>query len=144
MSKFIKKDNFGILSSLRRLYRYKKEMRWLDRDKGYNFRFLVWVNQFLPPTFYESIGTIQRHIDEIYAITYKPEWVWIKRNNQYGCAIINDSLLQQLDKKEVELPLYLEIENEKKRWQANENYDKKEGFSNPIKEELIQLVLKRR
>ncbi len=141
--KFITKDDdFGVISLLRELYPHKVKL-WEDFDKGYEFRFRVWMNQFIPPVFIETKGTIQRHIKEIEAIQYDPKWVWIKRGNQYGCAILNHDIMNQIKNKQVELPTYQELEEEKQRWQNTPGYDEDEGFSQPIKEEMVQLVFRK-
>ena len=152
--KYIKKDDdFGVIKTLRELYK-KRFKTYHDSNMEYElnnrnddmqeFMFNNWMNQFLPPAFYETRGTIQRHIDQIKNITYNPTWVWIKRNNQYSCAVLTDQLYRQIKDKEVSLPIYQEIEEEKQKWQATPNYRKEAGKSEPLKEEYVQLVIQRR
>lgn len=139
-----KNDHFGITKELRKLYKklyYKKyhNLHWqILSDEE---RLSIWMKQFLPPAYYESVGTIHRHLEQIIAINYVPDWVWIKRGHQYTCAIITTDLYNQIRDKMVEIPTYFSIEAEKKRWQAQPNYNKEEGFSDPVEEEMIQLVI---
>lgn len=143
--KFITKDDdFGIRKTLREIYVeiWKGEEstgRGVVLEDTFNF----WMNQFIPPAWYESKGTILRHLDEIRAIPYDINWVWIKRGKQYSCAVINHQLLQQIKNKQIDLPTYQEIEEEKQRWQHHPQYNKEEGFSEPLKEEFIQLVIRK-
>jgi len=142
-------DHFGIIKELKKLY--KKLYRKLTHSPSGAFiskdilsddeRLTIWMRQFLPPAYYASKGAIHRHLEQIKAIQYQPDWVWIKRGDQYQCAIITTSLKAQIDHQQVEIPTYFSIEEEKKRWQATPNYNKEEGFSSPIEEEVVQLVI---
>lgn len=143
--KFITKDDdFGIRKTLFKLYgnRSKSDCIVTSAAKVEEI-FNFWMNQFIPPAWYESKGTILRHIDEIKAIPYDPNWVWIKRGKQYTCAVITQQLMQQIRHKQVELPTYQEIEEEKQRWQSHPEYNKEEGFSQPLEEEFVQLVIRK-
>ena len=144
-TKFITKDDhFGIRRTLKEIFSTKVSYSMENAGGNIDFALNIFVNQFLPPAFYESKGTIVRHLNQIKDILhnkYKIDWVWIKRNNQFSCAIINESLMNQIKSKMVELPTYQEIEEEKQKWQAHPQYNKEEGFSEPLQEEYVQLVI---
>lgn len=141
-------DDFGIRSTLKELF-FKifpkdKVPSWLQGDR--NFWFDVFFNQFIPPAYYETKGTIIRHIDEIYHLMtqYRYGILWIKRREQYSAVGLNDSLWRQIKEHMVDLPTYMEIEREKQKWQQTPGYRIEEGFSSPIEEEYVQLNLHRR
>jgi len=145
--KFITKDDdWGIRATLKELFKEKLK----EKDHGPTELSVSWFdiffNQFLPPPYYETKSTVLRHIDEIKRLIgeYKLGWVWIERKGQYQCAISTNDLDRQIKDGMVTLPTYFEIEEEKKRWQNEIGYRKEEGFSNPIKEEMIQLKIVRR
>jgi|SRR5882724_975118 len=148
--KFITKDDdWGIRITLKEIFFGKQK----ECSKDAFFEFDLFFNQYMPPAYYETKSTILRHLDEIRELLerfhkeYKiglNKCMWIEKSGQYQCAIITDDLLRQLKSGLIRLPTYLEIEEEKKRWQNTLGYNKEQGFSDPIKEEMIQLNFKRR
>ena len=159
MSKFITKDDvWGIRKMLKKIYFSIETFisGELSTELNKELCFNIFFNQFLPPTYCETQETVIRHADQIREIIrkdYKKEWVWLRRPSyknpkDLSCVRMNDAIMNEIKSeiksKNCNLPLYLEIEETKKKWQAKEEYHKDQGFSNPIKEEYIQLRVLRK
>lgn len=113
------------------------------------FCFWVFFNQFVPEPYRASTEAVHRHFDDIVRLCqsangYNPFQTWIKDKTQMKCVIMNADARERLDKKEITLPTYEEIEREKMKWQSNAGYRKSEGFSQPIVEEYIQLNVRKK
>lgn len=149
--KFIVKDDpWGIRKLMRDVFKKHSPFTIDSLTVSEKILFDVFFNQFVPPAWRETRKTILRHLTEIKNLLsdpkrYSPMWVWIKRNGQFKCGLWNHEVARMVKNKEVELPTYLEIEEEKMRWQREPNYNKEEGFSQPLEEEVIQIkICKRR
>jgi hypothetical protein len=151
MAKYIKKDDiWGIRKAVRSIWNSEVnksvDFSNLDYDE-IEIAFNAFFNQFIPATYKETRETVLRHRDEILEIIkskgYQVKYIWlrqpIKGGNSLKCCLLNNSTLTRLAQTKEELPTYEEIEAEKIKWQANERYDKINGFSVPIKEEYVQL-----
>lgn len=147
-------DDWGIRKTVREIYaKYSNIAGTRNFEYGIDIAknqivFDVFYNQFVPPAWRETRSTVLRHIDEIKAIfkrkDYNPHYIWFTYKDMNGqhnmkCAILTDNLLQRIKSGEVALPTYIEIEEEKMKWQAAPTYNPEQGFSQPIREEFVQL-----
>jgi hypothetical protein len=146
-----KDDEWGIRKTLKDIFSPKRLAHdWMGnvvKKEEAEMCFNIFFNQFLPPAYRETKSTVIRHVEEIRDIIknkYEANWVWLERNGGLSCDVITDDILRKIQKNEIRLPLYLEIEEEKKKWQAKPQYRKDEGFSDPIKEEYVQLNLRKK
>lgn len=145
MSKFITKDDeWGIRRSIRKIWDSKTIKSDDSRIAGEEeLRFNAFFNQFVPETWKESKATVLRHIEAIKTLiqnsAYQINYVWIRRNNQLKCVKLNPDLARDIKDGRVGLPTYLEIEEEKMKWQRHPEYRTELGKSVPIKEEMISL-----
>lgn len=136
-------DDFGIRQMLREIF-VPMHKKTHGAGEYLELWFNVWMNQFLPPVWYESTGTIQRHIDEIRAVPYNTVWVWKWRGDDISCDPLTERVAQEIKLGKITLPTYLEIEQAKQRWQNTAGYNKERGFSAPIEEEVIQLRIQKK
>lgn len=153
MSKFIEKDDvWGVRRAVRELWNRRCSSRdnWING--GYHARidkdleFDAFYNQQVPEAWRETLATVKRHAGDIDALAGNPQYqgiVWFKRNRQFNTGYLNSQLVESIKKGEVALPTYIEIEEEKQRWQSQANYRKEEGFSEPLREEMIQIKIHR-
>jgi len=152
MSRFITKDDiWGIKQAIRILW---------DRECGYKsswsnggglhsggdkeIEFNAFYNQQVPEAWRETLATVKRHAEEIKELASNPQYqglVWFKRNGQINSGYLNHQLVNEIKYGELELPTYMEIEEEKQRWQSHDQYQG--GRSQPIREELIQIRMHR-
>lgn len=149
MSKFITKDDiWGVRKAVRTLWNRHCHSGDSWFNNGYHQRvdrqleFDAFYNQQIPEAWRETLATVKRHSSEIEELAKNPQYqglIWFKRNNQINSGYLNNQLVDAIKKQEVMLPTYMEIEEEKQKWQSHANYNKEQGFSEPIKEELIQI-----
>lgn len=149
-------DDWGITRAIRALFLksinpgFNHYSIGLDIEKDKEFQFWIFFNQWIPNPWKASNEAVYRHIEEICSIPrfekgYSPYWVWVKRANSIRCDLVNDDLYKHVKTHFEDLPTYLEIQEEKQKWQAAYGYDKKiKGVSAPIEEEYVQLRLDRR
>ena len=109
------------------------------------FAFDAFYNQQIPEAWRETLATVKRHTDDIKKmVSHSFNLIWYRRNGQINSADLNrcnQQFIQAINNKEIELPTYMEIEEEKQKWQAHPQYNKERGFSQPIREEMIQLKI---
>lgn len=143
MSKWIDKDDeWGIRQALKEIYSGTNKKGKVRKIEDI-FLFNVWLNQFIPPPYYETVSTVIRHIDEIKAINFYG--IWIERKGSFQTVNEFNKLLEwQLKEGMLRLPTYYEIQEELQRIQANPMYEKEKGITSPIKEEFVQLVIKKK
>lgn len=151
---FIKRDDhWGIRRAVREIFdqhikrsdfnqQHFSRLNAEEKDLAFN----AFFNQFLPEPFKETKAGVIRHREEIRDIlrseAYVVDYVWVRQGNSLKCIQINASAMTRPDLEN--LSTYEEIEEEKMRWQANPRYDKEQGFSQPIKEEFVQLRFTRK
>lgn len=139
-------DHFGIRKAVRQIWDStpKNLYYW---DESIETDFDVFFNQTLPRTWIESRESVIRHAQEIrdkIRTDYRKGEIWIKSPSGIKCIAPAAQMMERIKKGEIELPSYLEIEEEKMRWQQHPNYRADEGKSIPIVEEFIQLrIIKR-
>jgi hypothetical protein len=146
MSKFIVKDDiWGVRQAVRILwnkrclsgYNWGRHSR-IDKE----IEFDAFYNQQIPEAWRETLATVKRHAEDIDAVASNSQFqglVWFKRNGQFNSGYLNQQLADEIRKGGLELPTYIEIEEEKQKWQSHPQYNEERGFSEPIREELIQI-----
>ncbi len=158
MSKFITEDDiWGIRKAVRGIWESSKKpvATWYidesyKNDKNADFFYNVFYNQVVPEAWMETRATVARHIDEIRSLAESEfvDKVWYSRNGQMSSMNLcvngsgdfqNRQFWQSIESGEVILPTYIEIQEEQQRWQSHPQYNKERGFSEPIREELIQI-----
>lgn len=136
-------DHFGIRKAVRQIWDSTPKLM-IDSPwrKEADTDFDVFFNQTLPRTWIESRESVIRHAQEIrdkIRTDYHRGEIWIKSPSGIKCIVPAAQIMERIKKGEIELPSYLEIEEEKMRWQQHPNYRTEEGESVPIEEEFVQL-----
>lgn|SRR3990167_8281854 len=150
--KFITQDDpWGIRQSVRKIYlkNYRSVLsNAVVKDKYMLFD--IFFNQFVPPVWRASKESVYRHVKEIENLIqapkrYSPLWVWILKHNQRPkCAVLTENTLEAIEKGQSKLLTYPEIEKTKNEWQKKVFFRKEEGFSFELKEEYVQLRIRKR
>lgn len=148
MNTFIKEDDiWGVRKTVKEIWArtLREPYLYSMTSEEQKLAFDVFFNQYIPPAWRESKGTVMRHLSEIKALLrdkgYDRSYVWTQRDRQdIKCSIIR-SAFDDISKGKTKLVTYNEIEEAKMRWQSHEQYNEDQGFSRPIEEEVIQLRL---
>ncbi len=134
-------DNFGVRKSVRQIWDSTPN-NFYSWEREAETDFDVFFNQTIPRAWIESKESVIRHAEEIrekIKKEYRRGEMWIKSPSGIKCVVPAAQLMERIKNGEVELPEYLEIEQEKMKWQQKSNYREEEGKSVPIEEEFVQL-----
>jgi hypothetical protein len=150
MSNFITNDDiWGIRQAIKTIYdRFPKNR--FSNGGWHTFidsriEFDAFYNQQVPEAWRESLGTVERHVGDIEALlkseNFQEGLIWYVRNGQFNTGYLNQQFVDDIKAGKVVLPTYIEIEEEKQRWQSHPQYNKEKGASSPIREEFIQIKI---